>query len=273
MNKQGFSKDGGFIMVPRDFINWEWFENSCMVHLFIYLCLRANYANSNYKGVEVKRGQVITGLNSLAAKTAISLQTIRTCLSRLEKGNIITCKSTNQYTIVTICNFDSLQTSTKTNNRRINNQFTDNQQIANKPLTINQQHQKNDNKEIVLVPNTISKKEEKEEKEPEVANSLASQPHPYQNFCQTLDVVSKMQEQLTFENCVTLYSKFPEDDIFDVFNIMNNTIGIEKKNKSVFLTACNWLNIRKTKETLIGDFTNDQIRQQIRELSKKTERT
>jgi hypothetical protein len=135
MIKQGFSLDNGFIIVPRDFINWEWFENSNMVHLFLYLRLRTNYADSNYKGVEVKRGQVLTGLNSLVSKTGISRQSVRTCLNKLKKANLITINSTKKYSIITICDYESYQTSGKSTNKKNNIVPTPNQHSANTQLT------------------------------------------------------------------------------------------------------------------------------------------
>lgn len=98
-----------FIIILRRLIDWEWFKDSKMVHIFIYLLLRANYKPGRYRGVVLDRGQVLTGRNSITESTGISGQSVRTCLKRLQLTNEITIKSTKKYSIITICNYDSYQ--------------------------------------------------------------------------------------------------------------------------------------------------------------------
>jgi len=99
----------GWIKLHRKFLEWEWFNDADMVKLFIYLLLRANHQQSKWQGVDVDRGQLITGRQKLAKELNISERTIRTCLDRLVKTEILTIKATNKYSIVTICNYDSYQ--------------------------------------------------------------------------------------------------------------------------------------------------------------------
>ena len=131
----------GWIKLHRKFIEWEWFSVDEMVKLFIYLLLSANHEDGNFQGVEVKRGQVITGLNRLSFNTGISIQTLRTCLKRLEKTAEINIQSTNKFSIITICNYDTYQTEQQSTNNQPNKPLTNNQQATNKQLTTN----KNDN--------------------------------------------------------------------------------------------------------------------------------
>ena len=98
-----------------------------MVHLFLYLLLKANHENNIWQGVEIKRGQLITGRKILSKDTGISEQSIRTCMNRLKLTNELTIKTTNKYTIITICNYDSYQTVNNNNNQQINQQSTNNQ--------------------------------------------------------------------------------------------------------------------------------------------------
>jgi hypothetical protein len=131
----------GWIKLHRKFLQWEWFTVDEMVKLFIYLLLSANHEDGNFQGVEVKRGQVITGLNKLSFNTGISIQTLRTCLKRLEKTSEINIQSTNKFSIITICNYDTYQSDQQATNKQPNKPLTSNQQATNKQLTTN----KNDN--------------------------------------------------------------------------------------------------------------------------------
>jgi hypothetical protein len=90
---------------------WQWKTCPETLALFIDLLLRANHENGFWKGHEVKRGQLITGRKSLSKSTGLSEQAIRTSLERLKSTNEITIKSTNKFSIITICKYDDYQTT------------------------------------------------------------------------------------------------------------------------------------------------------------------
>ena len=136
----------GWIKLHRQFVNWEWFNKSEAVHLFLYLLLKANHKDGNWQGIEIKKGQFITSYGKISSDTNISLQTIRTLLKKFELTNEINTQPTNKYTIITICKYDTYQDE----EIQTNTQLTNNQQTTNNQLTTN----KNDknNKEIFTPP-------------------------------------------------------------------------------------------------------------------------
>ena len=142
----------GWIKLYRKFSEWEWFNVSEMVHLFIYLLLNANREDGTWRGVEIKRGQILTGLESLHKVTGISIRTIRTCLDRLQTTREIDRQTTNKYSIITICNYESYQgeklNSDKQNDRQNDNQLTSNRQAGG----IKQEYKKIRNKELKDTP-------------------------------------------------------------------------------------------------------------------------
>ena len=127
----------GWIKLHRKFCGWEWFNISEMVHLFIYLLINANHEDGNWRGISIKRGQIINGRNSLPENTGISSQTIRTCLSRLKSTNEITIKSTNKYSIITITKYDDYQGLILNSNQQTNQPTPNNQPATNQQLTTN----------------------------------------------------------------------------------------------------------------------------------------
>jgi len=135
----------GWIRLHRKFLVWEWFENPDMIKLFIFLLLSANHKDSVWQGVNIKRGQYLTGLNSLNSDTKISFQKLRTCLKRLQKTGEINTQSTNKYSIITICNYDSYQDLEQPTNKQTNKQLTINQQATN-----NKQEYNNEKKDILV---------------------------------------------------------------------------------------------------------------------------
>ena len=132
----------GWIKIHRKFLEWEWFNKSEAVHLFMYMLLKANHKDGKWQGIEVKRGQFISSLSNISNATGISIQTIRTIFKKLEKTNEIEVKSTSQFTIVTILKYDCYQDE----NDNTNKPLTNNQQATNKQLTTN----KNEKKERML---------------------------------------------------------------------------------------------------------------------------
>lgn len=125
----------GWIKLHRKLKEWEWYNDSQMVHLFIHLLFGANYEAKQWKGVTVNRGQIITGRKQLSKETGISEQSIRTCMERLKSTNELTIKSTNRYSIITICNYDSYQLSEDDSNQPTNQPNPNKQPATNQQLT------------------------------------------------------------------------------------------------------------------------------------------
>ncbi len=135
----------GWIKIHRKLIGWEWYQDSNMVHLFIHLLLSANHKPGNWKGIDLERGQLITGRNKLSEQTGISHQSIRTCLEHLKSTNELTIKSTNKYSIITVCNYDDYQLKENDTNQQNNQQLTSNQPTTNQQLTTNKKEKNNNN--------------------------------------------------------------------------------------------------------------------------------
>lgn len=121
----------GWVTLHRKFLQWEWFDKPEMVQLFIWMLLNACYADKKWQGIELKRGQLVTTATKLREALKFTEQRTRTCLERLKSTGEITTKSTNRFTIVTICNYDKYQdvdfSSNGQNNGRSNGQTTDKQ--------------------------------------------------------------------------------------------------------------------------------------------------
>lgn len=124
----------GWIKLHRKFLDWEWFSDGEMTKVFLYLLLSANYENKSWKGIAVKRGQLIIGRKALAKRLGITERQIRTCLTKLKTTNEVTIKTTNKFSILTIVNYNLYQakdeeatsetTSNQSNERPANDQQT-----------------------------------------------------------------------------------------------------------------------------------------------------
>jgi len=158
----------GWIKLHRKFANWEWYNDSNMVHLFLYCLLKANHKPKKWKGIIISRGQYITGLTKMKKETGISIQSLRTCINRLKSTHEITIKSTSKYSVITVVNYDDYQvmqdSTNRVTNRVTNKQLTNNQQTTNKQLTTtkndkNEKNEKNENKIVKKEQNDFKKDE------------------------------------------------------------------------------------------------------------------
>jgi len=121
----------GWIKLHRKFVKWEWFHNSEMVHLFLYLVLSANHEPGRWQGQDIARGQLVTGRFTLSENTGISQQTIRTCLGRLKSTSELTIKSTNKYSIITILKYEDYQKDERKSTSTSTSKSTNNQPTTN----------------------------------------------------------------------------------------------------------------------------------------------
>ena len=135
----------GWIKLHRKMMNWEWYNDSKTLHLFIHLLINANHSDKKWQGKMIKRGQLITGRDKIKSLTGISTQSIRTSLQRLRDTKELTIKATNKYSLITILNYDLYQ-FTENSNQQTNQQLTIKQPTTNQQLTTNKK-EKNDNKD------------------------------------------------------------------------------------------------------------------------------
>jgi hypothetical protein len=135
----------GWIKVFRSLLDWEWYKKPNMVHLFIHLLLSANHESKKWQGIEIKRGQLVTGRKSLSKATGISERSIRTCLEMLKTTSELTIKTTNKYSIITICKYEDYQEL-----KSISDQQSDQQKANKRPATDHKQEEEEVKEEKIL---------------------------------------------------------------------------------------------------------------------------
>jgi len=113
----------GWIKLHRQILDWQWINDPNVFLVFTRILLRANHEDKLWRGISVKRGQLITGRMELAKDIGISEQSVRTALIRLKSTSEITIKSTNKYSIISVNNYDDYQQI----NQQTNQQSTNNQ--------------------------------------------------------------------------------------------------------------------------------------------------
>lgn len=140
--------DNGFILIHRNILNWGWFSDANTFRVFLYLLLKANWQDSEWRGIKIKRGQLITGRNSVAQDTGISKQSVRTSLNNLKSTNEITIQSTNKFSVVTIVKYNDYQQLNKKSTNKPTNKLTNEQPTTNQqPTTDKEEEYKEEEKQ------------------------------------------------------------------------------------------------------------------------------
>jgi hypothetical protein len=138
----------GYIKIHRKMMDWEWYTDPLTARLFFHLILSVRHKDGRRFGVEVKRGQMLTGIYELSEQTGLSVRQTRTRLDRLEQTGEITRKTTNKFSIITVVKYSDYQDndSEPTSNR----QATDKQPTSNRPLS--KKERKKEGKNINTTP-------------------------------------------------------------------------------------------------------------------------
>jgi hypothetical protein len=201
----------GWIKLHRKFSEWEWYTNNETKSLFIHLLLKANFEDKKWQGVEIHRGQLITSIKTLSVELKLSEKQIRTAIKNLISTGELASKGTNKWTMLTICKYESYQNEEETKGEQKDKPKANEGRAKGK--------QRATTKEL---------KELKEDKEVYRAfDHLEIEQHEVDKLIQAGYTIQKI------------------DNILDrIQNFRDN-----KKYKSLYLTALNWLKSDADKPT------------------------
>jgi len=106
-----------YIKLYRSIIDSDVFASEKLLKIWVWCLCRANFKDRTIpfksgKGqliISVKRGEFVFGRHSAEDDLYISGSTIYKCLKSLEQLGMIKINSNNQYSIITLCNYDEYQ--------------------------------------------------------------------------------------------------------------------------------------------------------------------
>ena len=116
----------GYILLQKKILEWEWYKDTNTKTVFIHLLLKANWKDAKWRGIDIKRGQVVTSIRHLSDELNLSERTIRTSLEHLTKSREIDKQTTSKYSVITVLNYDKYQTNDTQNAQKPTNKTTDN---------------------------------------------------------------------------------------------------------------------------------------------------
>ena len=137
----------GFINLHRTLLDSMIFSSQTGLKIWIWLLLKASYRKRYVslkigKGettVTIERGQLLFGRYKAEEELCIDGSTIYKWIKKLEENEMILVQSNNQYSIITICNYDTYQGENTNEEQPSNNQVTTKEQQSNSRVTAEEQ--------------------------------------------------------------------------------------------------------------------------------------
>lgn len=102
-----------FIKIDRNIINWGWFKTSKVLHVFLWLLLKANIKDGHFEKDVIHRGSLATSNAHIADGCGLTIDNVRTALANLEQTGEITRNIRNHYQVITIVNYESYQSDVR----------------------------------------------------------------------------------------------------------------------------------------------------------------
>ncbi|MBR6656561.1 MAG: hypothetical protein IKL18_00090 [Oscillospiraceae bacterium] len=142
-----------FVKISRSLPNWEWYKDANTMRVFIHLLIKANYNEGNFKGVLIKRGEVVTSYKSIADELGITEKNARTAINHLKQTGSVASTKYSKFQVIKLNNYDKFQSSRQADWQASGRQTAGNGQASGNNQR-NKESKKLRNKEI----NSISTK-------------------------------------------------------------------------------------------------------------------
>lgn len=199
--------NGGFILLHRCIDDWEYRKDVNTFSVWLRLLTMANFTEKKWNNIIIERGQCVTSLNRLAEDCGISVQKVRTALANMQKNGNITRKTTNKYSIITICNYDSYQPISNEANKQTNNPSTSKLTTTNNIIN----NEINNNKYNIV--NSSNSDESEKLNSPD-----------YLNFLRVLEDIELpyTMESLTEKQYLSLRAKYTDNELYNVITDIAN---------------------------------------------------
>lgn len=99
-----------FVKLFSKILDWKHYKQPHYLQVFVALLFRANWKNSyDRSGREIKRGQAIISQREFCDDCGVTRNTLAKILNGLAESGEITIETNNNYSLITIVNYDKFQ--------------------------------------------------------------------------------------------------------------------------------------------------------------------
>lgn len=101
--------EGNYIKLNRKIADWEWYDDPATKIVFLHFLLTANWQDKSWHGIEIKRGETLESLSSIAERNGLTIRNVRTAISHLIDTKSVTVRTAGKYSIYSICEYEKYQ--------------------------------------------------------------------------------------------------------------------------------------------------------------------
>ena len=141
--------NSGYIKLFRSLLDWEWYDDTNTVRVWVHLLIKANHKPKRWRGVEIGRGQLVTSIGTLSEELNLSPHKIRRALNNLKSTGEIASKTTNKFTLITVEKYSDFQDWNPDDRKQERTQNANKTQTNRKQTATNNNNNK-ENKEIII---------------------------------------------------------------------------------------------------------------------------
>lgn len=148
-----------WLKLYRSMLKWEWYQDVNTKVLFLHLLLIVNIRPQRKQGINIPAGSIDRTQDQLVTETGLTLQRLRTAISKLKLTGELTVVRCPKFSVYTLKNWTKYQAEQQKNVRSFNSRATVGQQSSNSPNKNNK---------------NIKNREEKRELPPEETEDLSA---------------------------------------------------------------------------------------------------
>ena len=204
--------DNGYMKLFRKISEWEWYDDPVTFKVFLHFLITARWQDGSWHGIEIKRGEVLESLPSIARKNGLTVQNVRTAIQHLLNTNSITIRKVRRCHIYRVSEYEKYQCQ------------QDYQQESNREVTGNQQK---GNREVTAHKESKESKESKEGKKERVLreskDSLSQSDqiaHGMEANVEAIPLTDGTEWRPTVSEYDEYCRLYPSVDVFDSFRRM-----------------------------------------------------
>lgn len=201
--------DNGYMKLFRKISEWEWYDDPVTFKVFLHFLITARWQDGSWHGIEIKRGEVLESLPSIAQKNGLTVQNVRTAIQHLLNTNSITIRKAGRCHVYSVSEYEKYQ-GQHDYQQESNREVTENQQESNREVTAHKERKE-------------SKESKKERVLRESKDSLSQSDHIAHGMEANVEAIP-LTDGTEWRPTVSEYDEYcrlyPSVDVFDSFRRM-----------------------------------------------------
>ena len=101
--------DNGYMKLFRKISEWEWYDDPVTFKVFLHFLITARCQDGSWHGIEIKRGEVLESLPSIALKNGLTVRNVRTAIHHLIDTNSVTIRKVGRCHIYKVSEYEKYQ--------------------------------------------------------------------------------------------------------------------------------------------------------------------